>query len=1476
MPVRVARLHTIALIGSLALCGVPGTATAQSALDGFDPGANGAVRSFAVQTDGKIVVAGTFTAIGGGGTGTTPRQHVARLTLDGSVDLAFDPGANGDIRTVALLPDGKILVAGDFTMIGGGGTGTTPRARVARLNADGSVDATFDPGANAAVRAFVVQADGKIVFGGDFSTFGGGGTGTTTRNRLARLNTDGSLDASFNPGVGDTSGSVQVSALALQADGRIVVGGSFTGLGGGTGTTPRTSLGRLNADGTVDVSFNASTGGGASVNTLAMQPDGKILVGGSFNGIGGGSGASPRLNIARVNANGSIDAGFNPGANGIVNAVVIQPDGKIVAGGAFSGLGGTTGTTSRVGIGRLNPDGSVDAFNPGVSGLSSEVTGLALQTGGRILMGGLFTGLGGGTGATTRNRIGRLYGDGRVDADFAPDANNYVDSLAVQRDGAVVIGGVFTNFGGGTNARGLGRVLADGSVDTSFTASIDTGLGSRVSRLAVQPDGKILVSGTFSSLAGHEAHNIGRLNTDGTYDTTFALWANGPVGPMAIQPDGKIVIGGQFTSLTDNNSATTVARANLARINPDGSIDPSFNPGAAGGTDTVFIHALAVQTDGKILAGGYFQYLGGGTGTVPRKWIGRLNADGSVDMGFDPGANRAVSAFAIQPDGKILVAGSFGALGGGTTNPASVTRSAIGRINADGSVDMGFDPGAGVPSGGAGPTWVLALQTDGKIIVAGNFTRLGGGGYGVTIRNHIGRLNPDGSVDMTFDPGADDFVSAVELLPDGKLVVGGGFTHLGGGGTGTTVRNRLGRIANTTPSSESILLAGGSGSVKVWLRGGGMPDLSRVTFEQSLDGVSYSVLGAGERTSGGWLMMGSSLPVNQNVYLRLRGYYGGGTIVGSVAEYVERVFLRVSPDFDGDSRADMPVYDAATGQWRILGSVGGYTLPPTIVTWGGPGYTPVPADYDGDGRMDLGLYRDSTGQWTILTSSSGFTTTIDIPSWGGAGYLPVAADYDGDQRADPAVYNRATGVWSVLLSSTNYVSHINVSWGGAGYLPVPGDFDGDGLADCTVYRPSTGGWSVLQSSGNFLTALNTNFGGPGWRPVPGDYDGDDISDIAVYDLQSGVWSALVSSTTFTSGFTRGWGGTGYLPVPGDYDGDGKTDLGLFNRHHSTWYVLKSDANYTTTTTASFGTPGENPVSAAVLGTPNDQTRGGDHDSDLRSDLTVYETTTGMWLTLTSASEYGSASNRGWGGTGYTPAPGDYDGDGRRDPAYYHAASGSWSALTSSSGFTAVIAASWGGIGYEPVARDYDGDGRTDFGVYRTATGSWLILTSASNYTSSMTIVLGGTGDMPVPADYDGDGRADPACYRAATGDWSVLTSSSNYTVAIAQNVGGGSVVAVPGDFDGDRKADFATYNSSTGMWNIRTSSSSYAITIAVGWGGSGYVPVAGDYDGDGRTDLALYVSSTGGWLILTSSSQYSQVIARNWGGAGYTALPAYP
>lgn len=373
-------------------------------LDSFNPGANYDVYSIVSQPDGRIIVAGAFDRIGGGGSGTNFVNYIARMDSNGVVDTNFNPRADQAIGAVALQPDGKIIVGGDFSMLGGGGNGNTPRSYIGRLNSNGTLDTNFNPGANGACYTMTLQPDGKLLVAGDFTTMGGGGSGTNSRSRLARLESDGTLETNFDPGANNI-----ILTFAVQADGKIVVGGYFTMLGGGgSGTNARSRIGRLNADGSIDSSFNPGANDG--VKALAVQSDGKILMGGDFNAVGGGTGIIPRKRLARLDASGNVDLTFNPGANDSVDALVIQPDGKILARGRFGFLGGGTGTIPRGYIGRLLPNGIVDEdFDLSFDQMDDLVFTMSLQNDGKLFIGGMFT----TCGTATRIHLAR-FNIGRV------------------------------------------------------------------------------------------------------------------------------------------------------------------------------------------------------------------------------------------------------------------------------------------------------------------------------------------------------------------------------------------------------------------------------------------------------------------------------------------------------------------------------------------------------------------------------------------------------------------------------------------------------------------------------------------------------------------------------------------------------------------------------------------------------------------------------------------------------------------------------------------------------------------------------------------------------------------------------------------------------------------------------------------------------------------------------------------------------
>jgi uncharacterized delta-60 repeat protein len=626
----------------------------------FNPNANNYVYAIAVQGDGKIVVGGEFTNIAG-----QPRNRIARLNADGTLDNSFNPNANGAVRSIAVQADGRIIAVGDFSIVSGSSHGSA-----VRINQDGSLDALFNPTVIGAV-ALVLQSDGRILIGG---------------SGLTRLNLDGSTDTSFG------SNLSSIRAITLQPDGRILVGGDFG-----------SAILRLNIDGTIDTTFNASLPSPTFVSAIAIQFDGRIIISGPFDHVGGES----HLFVARLNVDGSVDSSFtlfgnislvsavqpdgkillggvfgffkrinpgtsadsyNPTADNWVVSLTMQPDNKVLVGGFYSAIASQT----RHRMARLNSDGTLDnSFNPDVTGsfyvdnqgrevFIGGVLSVTPQNNGQILIGGSFTRVAG----VSRNGLARLDANGSLDMSFNPNPNLTVYSVVLQSDGRILICGEFTAIGGQTRNH-VARLNTDGSLDLTF----DPNANGFVNSVVALANGQVLIGGEFTMMGGQTLNHIGRLNADGTVDAGFAPEANDYVSTMTIEQDGKIIVGGNFTNIGGQT------RNRLARLNSDGSLDNTFT---ADVNATVWTTALTAN--GNILIGGFFTSVGG----LQRGHIARLNSDGSVQAAYNPDAEGDVYGFLIEPDGRVLVGGSFFSAGG-------QFRDRLARLNNDGSASESLD-----------------------------------------------------------------------------------------------------------------------------------------------------------------------------------------------------------------------------------------------------------------------------------------------------------------------------------------------------------------------------------------------------------------------------------------------------------------------------------------------------------------------------------------------------------------------------------------------------------------------------------------------------------------------------------------------------------------------------------------------------------------------------------------------------------------
>ncbi len=722
----------------------------------------------------------------------------------GELDLSFDPGSgvNGPVTSLVVQPDGRAIIAGSFSTVRG-----LMRKSLARLNVDGSGDSSFTaPAPNHAIHSLVLQPDGKLLVGSEFDNLG-----------LTRLNADGSPDTQFNAAALTAIASTepyypfQVRAMIVQPDGKVVFPGDQ-------------QLLRLNGNGTLDTNFVSAAQG--FVSAIALQPDGKLIVAGVFHnpdtGIQGHG-------LVRLLANGARDVGFNEnaGKDNTIQAISLQPDGKILFAGGFTKVNGTNTLVIR-----LNPDGSVDptfAVGSGNVPALSTVHALGLQSDGKMIVGGQFQ----SDNGVVRSNLVRLNADGSMDVSFPSGDNGVtrqwtphtVRTLEVTSDGTVWMSGYFAGSNQKTGSY-VARLLADGSVDAAFQPG--RGVSANDSTLVVQPDGDLLLGGALTFINGTNLYASVRLNPNGSLDDSFIPassfkpdlleWpmSDCPEGPffcqpnpipvsVAVQPDGKMLIGGYNSVLVSGDSIyVQMTTAFLRRFHADGSLDAGFLPLSFHSPDwefwysSDFVSAVRLQPDGKILVAGKYASISG----TPCHGLARLHPDGTVDPGFTAatGPYAGIDSIALQPDGKVLLCGDRGLIGG-------AFRRGIARLNPDGSLDETFRAVVGTNGG----IRSLALQPDGKVVIGGSFSV----GHGTNL-NGVVRLNADGTLDEGFVPVTVGGFNAVEsvkvaLQADGRLLLSGSFLTVNG-----VLRPSIARLEGDFPFLSLRLTSAGNSAVVTW------------------------------------------------------------------------------------------------------------------------------------------------------------------------------------------------------------------------------------------------------------------------------------------------------------------------------------------------------------------------------------------------------------------------------------------------------------------------------------------------------------------------------------------------------------------------------------------------------------------------------------------------------------------------------------
>ncbi|WP_230392535.1 T9SS sorting signal type C domain-containing protein [Flavobacterium sp. LC2016-01] len=696
--------------------------------DGFD----NPVQTLSLQSDQNLIVGGEYLNLNG-----IPSPYLTRLTPDGTIDENFHTGNgfNGKIYASCIQPDGKILIGGNFTSYNGISIG-----RLIRLNTDGSFDSSFNTSTGATtgiIYDIALQSDGKIIICGSFTKYN-----NTAANYIARILTNGSLDTSF---VG--SGASTIKNVKVLNDGKILLSGNFTAFNG----TQINRILRLNNDGRIDVTFNVGTGFDGEVSAMTVQSDGKIILGGKFTNYNGSS----ANRIIRIMRDGSIDTSFFMGSgfnSGAVLALKIDSFGNIMVGGSFSGnYNGSI--VNRVclldGSGLLKNDidfGSGPA-TASVLALEADVEG-AWYIGGSFLV---FDGL-------NQGRLAKINADGEYDTGYlasgiGPD-NSVYKILALENGKSMALGN-FKKFNGNTVSR-IAKLLEDGSSDPDFNIG-QTGASNLVKTAVLQSDKKIILGGNFTKYNETAINRIARILPNGAIDLSFNVTSgcNSQVYAVVIQPDEKIIVTGGFTKYNDIN----VGR--IVRLMPNGSIDASFNCGI--GADAI-IEAVLLQPDGKILVAGRFTTFD----RVPFADLVRLNEDGSIDPSFSIGTgfNKNIYTVALQSDQKIIVGGSFLSFNG-------VAQKRLLRLNPNGSLDATFESGSGFSKGDVRS---ILIQPDDRILVGGTFS----GSYKTTPSSRLIRLLKNGSVDDSFDAKLNNKLFAMSFSSDYKLLIGGDFNSVSG------------------------------------------------------------------------------------------------------------------------------------------------------------------------------------------------------------------------------------------------------------------------------------------------------------------------------------------------------------------------------------------------------------------------------------------------------------------------------------------------------------------------------------------------------------------------------------------------------------------------------------------------------------------------------------------------------------------------
>lgn len=601
--------------------------------------AGGIVNAIVRDAQGGLIVAGSFTSVLG-----EPRANLARLRADGTLDAGFAPDiAGGEVRAIAVAPDGAMFIGGRFTRVG-----AVARRGLAKLDAFGTLDLHWSPSAYDEILALAVSANGSVFVGGTFDEIGG-----VTRNGLAKLSGHGAgvVDPAWNP-------HASVASMKIGTDGWVYVAGGFSRVGG----EYRYGIARLAQDGAgnADPHWNAAADG--SVRGFDFAADGSLYVFGSFTNIGG----QARRGLGKLLPGTPVAAApeWVPDMFQRVDSILVSTNGWVhVAARPASRLQ----YEPRRRLVRLSADNA--AVAPGTPPeINFEVRAIAEAAADQRIVGGLFTLVNGS------HRLGLAAFDQADQLGPAMDIEAPATVTAIEPDpaGGAYVAGNFWKADG-LPRYGLLRVDASGALDPDWKPRAQLGITGFAGNhaLALHPASDALYVVTwFPELGGESISEIGRVSASGNGDLDLAWRASFNDTIMAIETDdqGAVYAGGLFDLVSG------VSRRHLVKLSAvDARVDPAWNPAPNG-----FVNVLRFSADSLYVGGDFYSGVSPITiGGQANDRLARLSTwdAGNADPAWQFGLARSPSAIVAGGNGSLVVDGSHALYGITAISPVVVTGS---------------------------------------------------------------------------------------------------------------------------------------------------------------------------------------------------------------------------------------------------------------------------------------------------------------------------------------------------------------------------------------------------------------------------------------------------------------------------------------------------------------------------------------------------------------------------------------------------------------------------------------------------------------------------------------------------------------------------------------------------------------------------------------------------------------------------------